>query len=60
MNFIEPDFKLDFVPLENPEEELDDEPAPDDLVFADQPFSIDFHPSDNVFATGLVSGAVYL
>jgi WD40 repeat protein len=40
------------------EEEFADEPCPDDLVFEDQPFGLDFHPSQNLVAVGLVSGAV--
>lgn len=53
-----PDFKLTFEPL--PDEVVADEPCPDDIVFSVQPFSLDFHPSEPLIASGLVSGAVCL
>lgn len=40
--------------------DLDDEPCPDDLLFEVQPFGLDFHPSQNLIATGLVNGSVSL
>lgn len=36
------------------------DPCPDDIYFEDQPFGIAFHPSTNLIASGLVSGAVNL
>jgi WD40 repeat protein len=41
-----------------PEEDEPEEACPDDLVFEDQPFGIHFHPTQNLFAVGLVSGVV--
>jgi WD40 repeat protein len=48
--------KLEFDP--GLDDQFEDEPCPDDLVFEDQPFGLDFHPSQNLVAVGLVSGAV--
>jgi hypothetical protein len=50
--------KLQYNPDLPDEDVFEDEPCPDDLVFDVQPFGMDFHPSQNLIATGLVSGGV--
>ncbi len=50
--------KLQYDPDLPDEDALDDEPCPDDLLFDVQPFGMDFHPSQALIATGLVTGVV--
>ncbi len=40
------------------DEDFESGPCPEDLALEEQPFGMDFHPSQNLLAVGLVSGAV--
>ena len=63
LHFIEDNFKLEFEPVDPAAVEtgeLDSDSCPDDLVFTEQPFTIDFHPSRQMVAVGTVGGAVSL
>eukprot|EP00741_Cyanophora_paradoxa_P004151 tig00000769_g4032.t1 len=47
-------------PAQNPDVDADPPSEPPELGFNDQPFALDFHPTRNVCAVGLITGHVHI